>query len=89
MKTKVAVVCLAVVISGCAIETTSISNTNGRQGYTMNCNSGIAKCHNKSTELCPSGSRIIEHANDSTKVVAHYGEYPTILNNEILTIECK
>lgn len=89
MKTKVAVVCLTVVLSGCAIEATSITNPSGRQGYTMNCNSGIEKCHDKSAELCPNGYDIIEHSNESTTIVAHYGEYPSIVNNEILTIQCK
>lgn len=89
MKTKLTGLCFAVFLSGCAFQPASITTADGKQGYTLNCNSGLEKCHQKATELCPAGYDIIDHSKKSSTVVPHYGEYPMTINTESLTLECK
>lgn len=89
MKTKITGLCFAVFLSGCATQPTSITTADGKQGYMLNCDSGIEKCHQKSTELCPGGYDIIDHSKKSSTVIPHYGQYPMTINTESLTIKCK
>jgi len=89
MKARITLFIFAVVVGGCAIEPVSISQPDGKQGYTINCSSGIDKCRQKSAELCPAGYDIIEHFKKSSTLVPHYGEYPMTVNIENLTIHCK
>ncbi|MDO7596853.1 MAG: hypothetical protein MUQ51_06935 [Pseudomonadota bacterium] len=89
MNIKFTVLCLAVFLSGCAIEPTPLNRADGQQGFTMNCNSGLEKCNQKSAELCPAGYDIIEHSKKASTVVPHYGEYPMTIKTESLTIKCK
>tara|TARA_R110002050_G_scaffold269917_2_gene412687 strand:+ start:229967 stop:230233 length:267 start_codon:yes stop_codon:yes gene_type:complete len=88
MKTKIIGLCFTVIISGCAIKPITVGE-NGELGYTINCNSGIEVCQQKSEELCPSGFDIIDHAKKSSTLAPHYGEYPTTIDTESLTIKCK
>lgn len=89
MKTKVTGLCFAFVISGCAIQPTSTTDADGRQGYTLNCSSGIEACRQQAADLCPNQYDVIEHTKKSSTVVPHYGEYPMTINIETLTIKCK
>jgi hypothetical protein len=89
MKTKITGLCFAIFLSACATQPTSITTADGQQGFTLNCNSGIEKCHQKSAELCLAGYDIIEHSKKSSTLVPHYGEYPITIITESLTIECK
>lgn len=89
MKSKMIGLCLAVVISGCAIEPLPLTGGNGQLGFTMDCNEGIEKCYQKSAELCPAGYDIIEHTKKTSTLVPHYGQYPMTINIERLTIECR
>jgi len=89
MKAKITVFFLAIVISGCATEPTSITRTDGKQGYTLNCNSGTEKCHQKSAELCSGGYDIIDDSKKTSTFVPHYGEYPMTIDIESLTITCR
>lgn len=89
MKTKIIGLCFVVFLSGCATQPTSITTADGKQGYTLNCDSGIEKCHQKAAELCPKGYDILEHSKKSSTVVPHYGQYPMTINTELLTIKCK
>ena len=89
MNTKITVLCFAFVISGCAIEPISMSGPDGKQGYTMNCDSRIEQCHQKAAELCPEGYDILDHAKKASTVVPNYGEYPVTIITESLTIQCR
>ncbi|MBL1321341.1 MAG: hypothetical protein COA63_009830 [Methylophaga sp.] len=89
MKTKVTTLSFAVVMCGCAIEPVITAQPDGKQSYTINCSSGIDKCHQRSAKLCPTGYDIIEHSKKTSTLVPHYGEYPMTINIENLTISCK
>jgi len=89
MKAKITILSLAIAVSACALQPQLMIGADGKQSYTINCNSGIEKCHQKSAELCPSGYETIEHANKSSTLIPHYGEYPMTVNTESLTIQCK
>lgn len=89
MKAKITIFSLAVVMSGCAIDPVSIAGPDGKQRYTLSCNSGTDKCHQKAAKLCPSGYDVIEHSKESSTRVAHYGEYPITTNIENFTIDCQ
>ena len=90
MKAKIIILGFAVVVmSSCAVEPISVAGSNGQQRYTINCDSGIDKCHKKSVELCSDGYDIVEHEKKSFERVIHYGQHPVIVNTESLTIDCK
>tara|TARA_R110002049_G_scaffold111854_10_gene261200 strand:- start:2207 stop:2476 length:270 start_codon:yes stop_codon:yes gene_type:complete len=89
MKTKITVLFLSVVISACAAVPTTLNSANGKQRFTMDCNSGIEKCHQKSVELCPDGYDIIDHTKKTSTLLPHYGQYPKVIHIESLTVECR
>jgi len=89
MKARITALTLTIFISACAMDSVPVTTADGKQGYTINCNSGVDLCHKKSAKLCPAGYDIVEHIKESSTVIPHYGEYPMTLNTESLIIECK
>lgn len=79
----------AIILSGCAIEPTPITGTNGLQSYKFDCNADTKVCYQKAGKLCTRGYDIIDHANTSTIMMPHYGEHPMTINVESLTIQCQ
>ena len=78
-----------IVLSGCAIEPTTIIGPNGKQVYMLNCNAVIEMCYQKAGKLCSRGYDIINHTNTLSAITPHYGQYPMTINVENLTIQCK
>ncbi len=89
IKTTITIISLAVLTSGCAIGPSPMTTSNGKQGYVITCDSGINKCYQRASKLCPNGYDIIEHSKKTSTLVPHYGEYPMIVNIENIIIECK
>lgn len=88
MKAQFAIISLAAVISGCAIQPTLVSAPEQTQRYALHCNAGIEKCYQRAAEICTEGYDVIEHSKSETTVVPHYGQYPMIIKAENLEIEC-
>lgn len=89
IKKTITITGLTILLYGCAINPTPLTTSNGKQGYTIQCDSGVAKCEQKAAKLCPDGYDILDHSKKTTTLVPHYGEYPMTVNIENLTVECK
>jgi len=89
MKTNITVLLLTFIGSGCAIQPTVTKTADGQQAYTFTCSAGTEQCEQASTTWCPTGYDVIEHGQQASPVVPHYGEYPVTLLTDSLTVQCK
>jgi hypothetical protein len=75
-------------LMACATKPDPYVSVQGQQGYIFECSAGIAQCEARADKFCPNGYDVIEHIEQNTTVMPHYGEYPMLIHIEKLAFRC-